>query len=252
MSEFDFSDSIARISSAMTTGCDEVPFIAQMHEFAMCESGIPGDEFYTDAKKFVRGICETAERFGFDTPSFIWDVYNVEAQALGCRFVTFKDMAPAIENSDPLVKTEKDISRFKAPDPYSSGRMPMVFEIMQEIKDLAGMTPFPCYCAPFTLASHVIVSAAGNAAGTGARVALLNKSARMEIEDLVRRVEKIETAVEPMFQQHFIDAIAIPHGSESFPNLSRSVNLPIKKTATGEKENAKVSRRQQRKLKLAR
>ena len=47
MSEFDFSDSIARLSSAMTTGCDEVPFIAQMHEFAMCETGIPGDEFYT-------------------------------------------------------------------------------------------------------------------------------------------------------------------------------------------------------------
>ena len=67
----------------------------------------------------------------------------------------------------------------------------MVFEIMQEIKDLAGMTPFPCYCAPFTLASHVTVSAAGNAVGTGARVALLNKSARMEIEDLVRRVEKL-------------------------------------------------------------
>ena len=138
------------------TGMGEVPFIAQMHEFAMRESEIPGDEFYTDARKFVRGICETAERFGFDTPSFIWDVYNVEAQALGCRFVPFKDMAPAIENSDPLVKTEKDIAKLKAPDPYSSGRMPMVFEIMHEVKEMTGMTPFPCYCAPFTLASHVM------------------------------------------------------------------------------------------------
>ena len=140
----------------MMTGMGEVPFIAQMHEFAMRESEIPGDEFYTDARKFVRGICETAERFGFDTPSFIWDVYNVEAQALGCRFVPFKDMAPAIENSDPLVKTEKDIAKLKAPDPYSSGRMPMVFEIMHEVKEMTGMTPFPCYCAPFTLASHVM------------------------------------------------------------------------------------------------
>ena len=83
MSEFDFSDSIARLSSAMTTGCDEVPFIAQMHEFAMCESGIPGDEFYTDAKKSVRGICETAERFGFDTPSFIWD--GLQRRSPGAR-----------------------------------------------------------------------------------------------------------------------------------------------------------------------
>ena len=96
------------------------------------------------------------------------------------------------------------------------------------------------------------VNAAGNAAGTGARVALLNKSARTEIEDLVRRVEKIETAVEPAFQQHFIEAIAIPHGRESFPNLSRSVNMPIKKSTTGEKKNVKVSPRQQRKLRLTR
>ena len=96
------------------------------------------------------------------------------------------------------------------------------------------------------------VNAAGNAAGTGARVALLNKSARTGIEDFVRRVEKIETAVEPAFQQHFIEAIAILHGRESCPNLSRSVNMPIKKSKTGEKKNVKVSRRQERKLRLTR
>ena len=67
-------------------------------------------------------------------------------------------------------------------------------------------------------------------------MALLNKSACTEIEDLVRRVEKIETAVELAFQQHFIEAIAIPHGRESFPNLSRSGNMPIKKSTTGDKE----------------
>jgi len=156
MAKFDFSEGVNRLSTAMTTGGKEVPFIAQMHEFAMRESGIPGDEFYLDAKKFVRGVCETTERFGFDTPSFLWDVYNVEAEALGCQLVTFKDMAPAIENTQPLVSTEKDIARLKAPDPYSSGRMPMVMEIMQQVKEQAGMIPFPCYCAPFTLASHVM------------------------------------------------------------------------------------------------
>lgn len=56
MADFDFSKGVARYSAAMTTGSDEVPFIAQMHEFAMVESGIPGDEFYTDAKKFARVI----------------------------------------------------------------------------------------------------------------------------------------------------------------------------------------------------
>ncbi len=157
MPRFDFSAGINRYNAAMTTGFEDgVPVIAQMHEFAMRESGIPGDEFYTNAKNFVRGVCETTERFGFDTPSFTWDVYNVEAQALGCSFVPFKDMAPAIENVDPLVKCEADIARLKAPDPYSSGRMPMVFEIMREMKEQAGITPLPSFCAPFTLASHVM------------------------------------------------------------------------------------------------
>ena len=115
MPRFDFSTGLDRYSAAMTTGFENgVPVIAQFHEFAMRESGFPGDEFYTNARKFVRGVCETTERFGFDTPSFTWDVYNVEAQALGCSFVPFKDMAPAIENVDPLVKCEADVARLKA------------------------------------------------------------------------------------------------------------------------------------------
>ena len=95
------------------------------------------------------------------------------------------------------------------------------------------------------------VSAAGNAAGTGSRVALLNKSARSEIEQLVKQIEKVETAVEPAFQQHFIKAIAIPHGADAFPNLTRIVKLPEGKSTQDKKEKNTISRRQQRKLKQA-
>jgi uncharacterized 2Fe-2S/4Fe-4S cluster protein (DUF4445 family) len=70
------------------------------------------------------------------------------------------------------------------------------------------------------------VSSAGNAAGTGARIALLNRRARSEIEQVVRHIEKIETAIEPRFQEHFVGAMAIPHASAPFPNLARVVNLP--------------------------
>jgi uncharacterized 2Fe-2S/4Fe-4S cluster protein (DUF4445 family) len=58
-----------------------------------------------------------------------------------------------------------------------------------------------------------LVSSAGNAAGTGARIALLNRAARKEIEDVVRQVVKIETAVEPRFQEHFVYAMGIPFGT---------------------------------------
>jgi uncharacterized 2Fe-2S/4Fe-4S cluster protein (DUF4445 family) len=95
------------------------------------------------------------------------------------------------------------------------------------------------------------VSAAGNAAGTGARIALLNKKARTEIETLVKQIEKVETAVEPAFQQHFIKSIAIPHESDAFPNLGRIVKLPEKESTRIINQDSGLSRRQQRKLKLA-
>ena len=73
------------------------------------------------------------------------------------------------------------------------------------------------------------VYSAGNAAGTGARIALLNQVARDEIEQVIRKVEKIETAVEPKFQSHFVAAMGIPHSTASFPCLSKVVTLPARK-----------------------
>lgn len=70
------------------------------------------------------------------------------------------------------------------------------------------------------------VTSAGNAAGTGARIALLNTDARQEIEDTVRKIEKVETAVEPRFQEHFVNASAIPNSAEPFPILQSVVSLP--------------------------
>ena len=70
------------------------------------------------------------------------------------------------------------------------------------------------------------VQSAGNAAGTGARIALCNISSRSDIEEMVGKIEKIETAIEPKFQEHFVAANAIPHKLDSFPELSKVVNLP--------------------------
>ncbi len=70
------------------------------------------------------------------------------------------------------------------------------------------------------------VSSAGNAAGTGARIALLNTDARVEIEAAVRQIHKVETAIEPRFQEHFVNASDIPNGSEPFPVLETVVSFP--------------------------
>ncbi|TIR19231.1 MAG: DUF4445 domain-containing protein [Mesorhizobium sp.] len=73
------------------------------------------------------------------------------------------------------------------------------------------------------------VSAVGNAAGAGARMALLNRGYRREIEETVSRIEKIETALEPKFQEHFVYAMALPNKVDPFPKLAAAVKLPPRK-----------------------
>jgi len=70
------------------------------------------------------------------------------------------------------------------------------------------------------------VTSAGNAAGTGARIALCSVAARNQIEQTVHDIHKVETAIEPRFQEHFVNANAIPHATDPFPNLLSIVTLP--------------------------
>ena len=91
------------------------------------------------------------------------------------------------------------------------------------------------------------VSSAGNAAGTGARMALLNHGSRQEIEETVRKIEKVETAVEPAFQQHFVDAMAIPHKHAPSTHLQKTVSLPeAKNNAQGNGDSTSRRRRSKR------
>jgi len=90
------------------------------------------------------------------------------------------------------------------------------------------------------------VASAGNAAGTGARIALLNVGARREIERVVRDVEKIETAIEPRFQEHFVNASAIPNAVEPFPILNTLVDLPDVNHNTGGSGGEAGGRRRRR------
>ena len=89
------------------------------------------------------------------------------------------------------------------------------------------------------------VFSAGNAAGTGARIALCNKQARADIERIVRQIVKVETAIEPKFQEHFVAANAIPHKTDAFEELSKVVSLPAISFNTGS-ESSKGGRRRRR------
>lgn len=89
------------------------------------------------------------------------------------------------------------------------------------------------------------VSSANNAAGTGARIALLNKASRREIENRVREVVKVETATDESFQDHFVEALGIPHAKHGYPNLAKVITLPkssLNDVEPGRKRRAKTRR----------
>ncbi|TMV08510.1 DUF4445 domain-containing protein [Ruegeria sediminis] len=90
------------------------------------------------------------------------------------------------------------------------------------------------------------VSSAGNAAGTGARIALCNVASRAEIERVVREITKVETAIEPKFQEHFVAANAIPHKTDPFPELAKVVTLPAPSFNTGGDDETSGRRRRRR------
>ncbi|MEP5153204.1 ASKHA domain-containing protein [Planktotalea sp.] len=91
-----------------------------------------------------------------------------------------------------------------------------------------------------------MVTSAGNAAGTGARIALCNVAARAEIEAMVSEITKVETAIEPKFQEHFVNANAIPHKTDPFPELGKIVTIPNVSFNTGGGDPSTGGRRRRR------
>ncbi|NRB05709.1 MAG: DUF4445 domain-containing protein [Rhodobacteraceae bacterium] len=90
------------------------------------------------------------------------------------------------------------------------------------------------------------VTSAGNAAGTGARIALCNIDARAEIEETVHKITKVETAIEPKFQEHFVNASAIPNSVDPFPILNSVLDLPNVSFNTGGGDGAEAGGRRRR------
>jgi uncharacterized 2Fe-2S/4Fe-4S cluster protein (DUF4445 family) len=74
-------------------------------------------------------------------------------------------------------------------------------------------------------------------------MALLNQDYRREIETTVTRVEKIETALEPHFQQLFVNAMALPNKIDPFPRLARAVSLPERQASSSQDDNGPRRRR---------
>jgi uncharacterized 2Fe-2S/4Fe-4S cluster protein (DUF4445 family) len=88
------------------------------------------------------------------------------------------------------------------------------------------------------------VYAVGNAAGDGARIVLLSKARRAEAVLAARRVEYVETAIDPAFQDEFVGAMHLPHMTDAFPHLDVLNILPARGAVA---EDDRARRRRERK-----
>jgi uroporphyrinogen-III decarboxylase len=150
-----FQKGLSRLQAAMNGISDRVPIFAQMHEFAMQELGVNAREFFNIPDLLVGGYLSVLEKFGIDVPTIDYDVYNIEAEAIGQTVIFSEHDMPDVDRSDPLIKGQDDLKKIRTPDFASDGRLAMVVEINNLFCELVGETPTLNFCAPFSLAANI-------------------------------------------------------------------------------------------------
>ena len=128
---------------------------AQSNDHSTRLAGIPSRRFYTDAATFTRAQLLVTAYYGFDVPSNFWDVYNVEAEALGQKIIYPERGIPDIDRREMLVAQPADLDRLVPPDPYASGRMPWVLQVNRHYHEMTGRLERAYFTAPFSLAVNV-------------------------------------------------------------------------------------------------
>ena len=125
MAKVNMSDKIERNSSSSAKS-SHVIIGAQCNDHSAHLAGISSKQFFTDASTFARVQLLVTEYYRLDVLSNFWDVYNIEAEALGQPLVYPPRGIPDIDRTRPLINAPSDLDRLSPPDPYRSGRMPWV------------------------------------------------------------------------------------------------------------------------------
>ena len=151
-----FQAGMHRFADAMAGIPDRVPVYAQMHEFVCHQLGADSRRFYAEPGLLVRGTLEVMEAFGIDVPVLDYDVYNIEAEALGQPIIFPHGGMPDVDRTRPLINDKGDLDKIQTPDFGKDGRFPAVAEMNRLFCRLTGGSEgTPGFCAPFSLAANI-------------------------------------------------------------------------------------------------
>jgi uroporphyrinogen-III decarboxylase len=151
-----FQAGARRMETAMNGTPDRVPVFAQMHEFVMKALGVNAKEFYTTPQYLPAGTLEIMGKYGIDFPCLDYDVYNIEAEALGQSIIYSDHDMPDVDRSRPLIRGPHDLGKIKTPDFDTQGRFSNVIEMQSIFYELTGIAPTLGFCAPFSLAANIL------------------------------------------------------------------------------------------------
>jgi len=128
---------------------------AQSNDHSAYLAGVSSRQFFTDALTFVRVQLLITEYYGFDALSNFWDVYNIEAEALGQKTVYHSTGIPDVDRTRPLIEIPSDLDQLAPTDPYKSGRMPWIHQINKYYLEMTGKLERAYFSAPFSIAVNI-------------------------------------------------------------------------------------------------
>lgn len=192
----------------------------------ICGSGI----IEVVAELFLAGILQADGRFNpaHPTDRLVWE---------GRRGAYILATPDKTANGQPLYVTQDDVRNIQLAKAalYAGAKIMMKRAGIERVDRIVLAGAFGSYIDPlYALVLGLIpdcdpqrITAVGNAAGDGARIALLNRAKRREAMELARGVRYVETAVAADFQDEFVGAIHIPHASDAYPHLADILPAPV-------------------------
>lgn len=128
---------------------------AQSNDHSAHLAGVPNNLFFTSAEIFSRVQLLVTEYYNLDVPINFWDVYNVEAEALGQRIEYPPNGLPDVNRSRPLIASPSDLDHIAPPNPKTAGRLPWIRNVNRHFLERTGKLDRVYFTAPFSLAVNV-------------------------------------------------------------------------------------------------
>ena len=128
---------------------------AQSNDHSAYLAGVPTKQFFKDAQTFAQLQLLVTEYYQLDVLSNFWDVYNIEAEALGQRIIYHTGGIPDVDRTRPLISSPADLYRISPPDPYTSGRMPWIQQFNQIFLETTSKLERIYFTAPFSIAVNI-------------------------------------------------------------------------------------------------